>query len=460
MHLQRTKFTHILAATDFSGSSISALKRGFLIAKAAGARYSVVHAIDNGALTSLRRLFDETFDPFSKTFEEKAWKQLGEVVSGASQDCGIYAELRLENGPAWAAVCSIADSTDAGLIVIGAHGGGFLSQSTIGSTVSRILHQSGQPVLIVKRQPVQAYKRVLVAVDFSPVSAATVSLARAIAPEATIILMHAFDEPLFEEILEYDDGEHIVDRYRERAHRELQALAAASRLSASEISIHVVQGDPKQEIVAHANKLGCDLIVMGKHGSGVIDELLLGSVAKRVLTDAESDMLIIVDAREPELWRFAQDKKAKTRLLHSDRFDISAWGVGRAGSLKPLVAGEVGDEIVERLREAFAKADACEFHFGATLPHEDGEARAVDLVMTLPFSGNEAWDGPLLLISLENVVQEQIDKFDASGGTDPDPDELTKLRDGLHMLANRLNKARIRNAAKIARREEYKAPLF
>jgi len=461
--LDLQNITHILAATDFSDSSISALERGFLIARSAGARYSVVHAVDDGGLTALRRLFDETFDLFSKDAQEKAREQLEKVVSGASQDCGLCAELRLENGPAWAAVCSLADTTDAGLIIVGAHGCSFLSLSTtVGSTVSRILHRSRQPVLIVKRRPGQAYKRVLVAVDFSPVSAATVRLARAIAPEAEIILIHAFEEPIFEELLEYDvDGEHIVDRYRERAHRELHTVAVASGLSASELSALVVRGDAKREIVAHANQLGCDLIVMGKHGRGGIDELLLGSVANRVVTDSESDILIVVDAREPDLWRYTEDRRAKTKLLQSDRFDISGWGVGRAGSLKTLVAGEVGDEIVEALREAFAKADACELKWGATLAREDVEARPEDLVMTLPFSsGEDAWEGPLLLISLENVVQEQIDTFDASGGSEPSPDELMTLRDGLHKLANRLNKARIRNAAKIARRDEHKAPLF
>jgi CPA2 family monovalent cation:H+ antiporter-2 len=413
-------------------------------------------------VTSLQRLFEEAFDPLSKDVEEKARKLLAEVVSAAGRNCGVCAETRLEHGPAWASVCSVADTTDVGLIILGAHGGGFLSRPSIGSTVSRIVHQSGKPILIVKRRPDHAYKRVLVPTDFSPVSAATVRLARAVAPEAEIVLMHAFEEPLFEEVIEYNgDGAHIVDRYRERAQRELQELAAASGLSASDFSVLIVQDDAKRAIVAQANKLGCELIVMGKHGSGLINELLLGSVASRVMNDAEVDVLIAVDAREPDLWRYAEDRAARAILLQSDRFDVSAWGSGRAGSLKALVASEVGEEIVEALREAFAKADACEFSFGATLVHEGIETRPLDLVMTLPFSsGADAWEGPLLVISLENVVQEQINKFDASGGSQPDPDELIKLRDGFHMLANRLNIARLRNAKRIARQIERKAPLF
>jgi hypothetical protein len=81
--------------------------------------------------------------------------------------------------------------------------------------------------------------------------------------------------------------------------------------------------------------------------------------------------------------------------------------------------------------------------------------------MTLPFiSSGDPWEGPLLLISLEKIVQDQIDRFDASGGGVPDSDEMMRLRDGFHALANRINTARMRNAAKIARRMERKSPRW
>jgi len=456
------RLTHIFTGTDFSAGSSAALERCFLIAKAAGARCSVIHAIDHGAAASLRRLFKGEFDLVSNDAENKARKRLAELASDASKKYQVSAETRVDNGPGWAAVCAGADASDAALIVVGAHGTGLFSRASVGSTASRILHQSGKPVLIVKGRPSQAYTRVLVATDFSPVSAATVRLARAIAPGAEIILMHAFEEPLFEETVEYGgDGAHIVDRYRERAHRELRELGAASALSEPEFSVLVVGGDAKQEILAQTKKLECDLIVMGKHGNGFIDDLLLGSVTNRVLTDSEIDVLIVVDEREPDLWRYAEDRGAKAKLLHSDRFDIGAWGAGGVGPLKTVVAGEIGEAIVEALRDAFSKSSACEFNFGTMFEEEDVETRPTDLVMTLPFvSGDDAWRGPLLLISLENIVQEQIDKFDASDGSVPDLDELMKLRDGLHMLANRINLARIRSATKIARRIEREAPLF
>jgi len=45
----------------------------------------------------------------------------------------------------------------------------------------------------------------------------------------------------------------------------------------------VVEGKPSREIVRYAEAQDCDLVVMGTHGRGGIDRLLLGSVAESVI---------------------------------------------------------------------------------------------------------------------------------------------------------------------------------
>lgn len=40
-------------------------------------------------------------------------------------------------------------------------------------------------------------------------------------------------------------------------------------------------------------ELDCDLIVMGKHGQGMLEELLLGSVTKHVLAESTGDVLVL-----------------------------------------------------------------------------------------------------------------------------------------------------------------------
>jgi nucleotide-binding universal stress UspA family protein len=40
-------------------------------------------------------------------------------------------------------------------------------------------------------------------------------------------------------------------------------------------------------------ELACDLIVMGKHGQGMLEELLLGSVTKHVLAESVGDVVVV-----------------------------------------------------------------------------------------------------------------------------------------------------------------------
>ncbi|EMA46125.1 universal stress protein [Halococcus saccharolyticus] len=55
----------------------------------------------------------------------------------------------------------------------------------------------------------------------------------------------------------------------------------------------LVDGPPSTEIVEYAESEGCDLIVMGTHGRGGIDRLLLGSVAERVVRTSSVPVLTV-----------------------------------------------------------------------------------------------------------------------------------------------------------------------
>lgn len=70
------------------------------------------------------------------------------------------------------------------------------------------------------------------------------------------------------------EGERALDEVARRA-GETVPLERAVR-----------EGRPSREIVAHAEEQDADLVVMGTHGRGGIDRLLLGSVAERVVRRA------------------------------------------------------------------------------------------------------------------------------------------------------------------------------
>lgn len=47
-------------------------------------------------------------------------------------------------------------------------------------------------------------------------------------------------------------------------------------------SVHLRDGKPEIEIIAAAEELGCDLVVLGTHGRRGLEHFVLGSVAERV----------------------------------------------------------------------------------------------------------------------------------------------------------------------------------
>lgn len=55
----------------------------------------------------------------------------------------------------------------------------------------------------------------------------------------------------------------------------------------------IIEGTPSTEIVRYAEEEGCDLVVMGTHGRGGIDRLLLGSVAEKVVRGSNVPVLTV-----------------------------------------------------------------------------------------------------------------------------------------------------------------------
>lgn len=67
------------------------------------------------------------------------------------------------------------------------------------------------------------------------------------------------------------------------AEKELAAWVETAREAGLTVRTLVKTGAPHEVIVAAADELGADLIVLGTHGRGGINRALLGSVADRVV---------------------------------------------------------------------------------------------------------------------------------------------------------------------------------
>jgi len=77
-----------------------------------------------------------------------------------------------------------------------------------------------------------------------------------------------------------------------------QALAEEAGVSCF---TRLLRGDPVDEIVAYADTVDADLIVVGSRGHGSMKSMLLGSVSRGILAEARRPVLVVRGAatREP-----------------------------------------------------------------------------------------------------------------------------------------------------------------
>ncbi len=77
------------------------------------------------------------------------------------------------------------------------------------------------------------------------------------------------------------------------AKTELAKLAAEARQKGVAVSELVAQGKPSAEIIRHAAENDVDMIVLGTHGKGMLDQALFGSTTERVVRRAPCPVLTV-----------------------------------------------------------------------------------------------------------------------------------------------------------------------
>ncbi|HRP74458.1 MAG TPA: universal stress protein [Rhodocyclaceae bacterium] len=287
----------ILAATDFSESAGNGVERAAMLASQAGATLVVTNVISRGTLNALHDLMSpDASDELEDALLKESLDRLHDVEQGIAARHHVNVETSVSAGSVLREIDSYASGTGADLLVLGAHGGGFVRDMLLGSTTERVLRKTTLPMLVVRCAPSTPFKRVLVPVDFSERSQATIELARSIAPEAELILVHAFEVPYEGKLRQAGVEESKVNALREAARQEalrrLDELVANAGVPTDSIRRVLVYGQPASAILEQAQTHGCDLIAMGKQGLRMMEELVLGSVTRQVMEHAHCDVLV------------------------------------------------------------------------------------------------------------------------------------------------------------------------
>ena len=291
----------ILASTDLSAPSCHTAQRAAMLAQQIGAKLELVHVLDQNELNELLRLLGEKGKLWQERIQLQAQESLSQLADDINKPFGISVEYHLVEGEVLERIAAQVDAIKASLLVVGAHGTGYMRQQLLGTTAERLQRMKRCPVLTVKQPPRTTYRNVLVPMDFSPWSLSALSLALEIAPKAELTLLHAYEAPFENRMYIAGEKEDTIKDYRGKVRQEadarLRQVAIDAGIATEDWHPVVIHGDAVDRILEQEVAQGADLIVLGKHGLGggvgVTEEFILGSSTRQILIRARCDVLVV-----------------------------------------------------------------------------------------------------------------------------------------------------------------------
>jgi nucleotide-binding universal stress UspA family protein len=280
----------IVAATDFSEDAQRAVRRAALIARERGLPLELLHVVSEPALERVRAWFRDRSDLVDRLTDD-ACASL-DAAAKALATPGTPVHTRLAVGDI-AAEIEFASSPGA-LLVMGARGETPLADLVFGSTAERVVREATGPVLVVRSEPRQAYRNVLVGVDLETSCGALLRDAGNLLPGARLTALHAYQVPFEGALRRAGVREEELERQRgEALRRTLDAITALGREAARDVVAAGERGDPARLLVQHARRIDADLIAVARRSRSSLQALLIGSVARRVVAESDRDVLVL-----------------------------------------------------------------------------------------------------------------------------------------------------------------------
>jgi len=142
------------------------------------------------------------------------------------------------------------------------------------------------------------FRQILVPIDGSEASLLAVQMALRVVqlcPACEMTVLYVIDKLVLNELVRFSArGEKEVEaELEEQGRRYLDLARKDAERQGIAVDCQTRKGDPFEEIVAVANGLRADLIIMGHTGRRGTTRVLIGSVTQRVLDYAPCPVLVM-----------------------------------------------------------------------------------------------------------------------------------------------------------------------
>ncbi|MES2413467.1 MAG: universal stress protein [Pseudomonadota bacterium] len=173
----------------------------------------------------------------------------------------------------------------------------WLSSFWKNTVVDQLMRNCHCPILVVRTAVETPYGRMLVGVDFGDGSKELVESACGVIPDAELHLFHAIGRSDEAKLRSSDASVRAIRMYRSQvsanAQERLFRLADSLDTRRNRVMFFVGYGDPALQISVQQEAIAADLVVVGKQRQSALREMFVGSVARRLVHIADSDVLVV-----------------------------------------------------------------------------------------------------------------------------------------------------------------------
>jgi nucleotide-binding universal stress UspA family protein len=284
----------VLIGTSLGSESEQVVRAGLAVARKTGARVVLVHALQ---LDPLPVAFG-TGPLLERELVASATEELALQIAKLGLSAPELTASILRMGAPHRVLSETARQVDADLIVVGATGFGPFAAELLGSTADRVLRQAPCPVLIVRGGLVIPPRRVLAAVDLSTLSGDAfrcgLHLLSQIAAREEVHVQAVCAVSFMDAAAARARSGQPLEQAGKSAAAELRRFVLENRPDGCfHIDTAVLPGEARAEVLRELDEHPVDLLILGTHGHGGLDRMVIGSVASTVVRKAPCSVLVV-----------------------------------------------------------------------------------------------------------------------------------------------------------------------
>ncbi|HEX6070448.1 MAG TPA: universal stress protein [Longimicrobiaceae bacterium] len=298
---ERVRLRRIVTGVDFHDASWEAAlwaMRHF----APVAEHDLIHVVDLPDLPGPLRSLGGQREQVRVAARQAGQRRLEELRDLAScPSVGVH----VSGGKPGQEILRLAEEVDADLIIVGEQGPRHGIAALLGSTAERVLLHSSTPVLLARKVADSPPRSLLVAIDTTDAADRVLDWAASLLErfDASATVMNVVDRLLLADELTglpSGDGLRQLEKQAKEAMREwLEEKVRSSGLPEGRVQTMVTVGDPSYEIIAEAQKLSAELVLIGSRRGDVARTPLVGRIVNKVVRSAPCSVLVVTTRGYP-----------------------------------------------------------------------------------------------------------------------------------------------------------------